>query len=867
MPQKTKETPMMAQYNAIKKQYSDAFLFFRLGDFYELFNGDALKAAQILEITLTSRNKNADDPIPMCGVPYHAAKEYVKTLVELGYKVAIAEQMEDPKQAQGMVKREVVRLITPGTYMAEGSSYNENNYITALVVKKATFGLAYSDIATGELKVTHVPDFESVLTEFAQLKSKELIISQPLSDSQLERLNSLGQITVSMHQTNEEKLVDDMLTLLMTIDKPIEREATMLLLSYVTTTQFRQIDHWQKASHYDVSHYLHMDYYAKRNLELTESIRTQKRQGSLLAFLDETQTAMGARLLKHWLDRPLISKKQIEQRHQQVSNLIDHYFVRMEIRQQLKGVYDLERLVAKIAMGNVNARELLQLKNSLQRVPAITDNLATVIEDTPEENGQTWGNIRATLFDMPEVVALIENAIDDDAPVSLKDGNVIQDGFDKILDGYRDAMKNGKEWIANLQKTEREKTGIKSLKIGYNKVFGYYIEVTKANLHLLEEGRYERKQTLTNAERYITPELKEVESRLLEAEEKSIDLEYELFSKVREEVKVYKTSLQDLAKSVASIDVLQSLAHISEQHQFTRPIMHNDDNLLKVMNSRHPVVEGVIGRENFVPNNIEMDETTNILLITGPNMSGKSTYMRQLGLIAIMAQMGCFVPATTAELPIFDQIFTRIGAADDLLAGQSTFMVEMMEANAAIQNATDHSLLLFDEIGRGTSTYDGIALAQAILEHVHEHLQAKLLFSTHYHELTALDQDLSGLRNIHVGASEKNGELVFLHKVFSGAADKSYGIHVAKLAGMPQSLLDNAKDILTTLEANNKDNVNSTEQLSLFNVSENRSEAVIERSRAEKNVTDHLYRVDINQLTPMEALNLVNELTEQLKED
>lgn len=861
MPQKTKQTPMMEQYQAIKQQYPDAFLFYRLGDFYELFNGDALKAAQILEITLTSRNKNADEPIPMCGVPYHAAEEYIKTLVQLGHKVAIAEQMEDPKQAKGMVHREVVRVVTPGTYLADGSAYNQNNYIIALIPGQTGFGLAYSDIGTGELKATTIADFETVVTEFGQLQTKELVLGNMLPADQLDKLRQVSQLTVSRHQVNESELAADLKALVAKTENSLERAALTLLLSYIAATQFQTIDHWQSVEHYDVNHYLHMDYFAKRNLELTESIRNQKKQGSLLAFLDETKTAMGARLLKQWLDRPLISLAGIQQRQQQVAALIGHYFERLAIQEQLKGIYDLERLVAKIAMGNVNARELVQLKNSLFKIPALTTNLQLIANDE-ENDAKTWQGIMAQLQDLPQVAQLIETAISDEAPVLIKEGNVIRDGFNETLDDYRQAKRNGQAWIANLQATERAHTGIKSLKIGYNKVFGYYIEVTKANLHLLAADRYERKQTLTNAERYITPELKAVELKILEAEEKSADLEYQLFIEVREQVKAYTQSLQALAKSVAAIDVLQSMAQISEQHQFVKPAMQTENQALKIVNSRHPVVEAVIGRENFVPNTIEMDENINILLITGPNMSGKSTYMRQLGLIVILAQMGCFVPAKSATMPIFDQIFTRIGATDDLLAGKSTFMVEMMEANTAIQHATNRSLLLFDEIGRGTSTYDGIALAQAILEYVHEHVQANMLFSTHYHELTGLDKKLANLRNIHVGASEQNGEVVFLHKVFPGAADKSYGIHVAKLAGLPPSLLANASQILSALQQNSQVQ-DGTTQLSLFAAAEDAE--LHQRTAAEKKVTDQLYQLDVNQLTPLSALLLINDLQQQLK--
>ena len=855
MPQKTKTTPMMAQYESLKSKYSDAFLFFRLGDFYELFNEDATRAAQILEITLTSRNKNADDPIPMCGVPYHSASSYIKVLIEHGYKVAIAEQMEDPKQAKGMVERDVIQVITPGTYMNDEVGMQENNYIAALSHQE-NWQFAYSDIGTGEVKVTTLTDEDSVITEFSQISANELLVADNVPDAFINQLENVHAFTRSQY--------DGELTALSTEFKQAitdegERNILQLLISYVDTIQPHAIDHWQQPEHYEVSHYLHMDYYAKKNLELTQSVLKEKKSGSLLHFLNHTETAMGSRLLKQWLDRPLISKSGIIQRQNQVEALIDYYFSRMEIKEQLHGVYDLERLVAKVAMGTVNPRELIQLKTSLAKLPYLIEELETI-----DNKSGTWKNILNQLETVPEIVDLIERAINPEDKPQLKDGNVIRDGFNEQLDTYREAMHNGKNWIANLQAEERQKTGINSLKIGYNKVFGYYIEVTKANLHLLEEGRYERKQTLTNAERFITPELKEVENTILEAEEHSLSLEYQLFTQVREQVKEAKASLQRIAQGVAQIDVIQSFAEVSERHQFTRPEILTDKRDIHLVASRHPVVEGVIGKHQFVPNDINMPEDTGILMITGPNMSGKSTYMRQLGLIVIMAQMGLFVPAKEAKLPIFDQIFTRIGAADDLLAGQSTFMVEMMEANHALQQATDNSLLLFDELGRGTSTYDGIALAQAILEYIHANFQCKVLFSTHYHELVTLEEHLPRLKNIHVGATEEDGELVFLHKIFVGPTDKSYGIQVAQLAGLPQSLIQNAQHILIDLE-NKQDIEDKPEQLPLFkpDVQPVSSELL----NNEKEVINDLKSLTLDDMSPREAFRYLDQLVSKLEEE
>lgn len=787
---------MMQQYMAIKKDYPDAFLFYRIGDFYELFYDDAIKGAQILELTLTSRSHNAVDPIPMCGMPHHAVQNYVDILIEKGYKVAICEQMEDPRLAKGMVKREVIQLITPGT--VTDSNVNEaksNNYLTALTADETNqFGFAYADLSTGELKTSQLNSIEAVINEVVNLQSKEIVVDQSIDDSLQEQFKKLN-IMVS-HQ-NKIEVKSELSYLTQGLDEALEKNTVETLLTYITVTQKRSLAHLQKAVAYEPSYFLRMDHYSKYNLELTRSIRSGKKQGTLLWLLDETRTAMGGRLLKQWLDRPLIHKKEIEDRQIKVGELLDHYFERSNLQEELVKVYDLERLAGRVAFGNVNGRDLIQLKTSLRQIPKIQHVLADL-------DDKVFGAMLAKLDPVDDIADLIDRAIVDEPPISVTEGNVIKDGYDAQLDQYRDAMTNGKKWMAELEASERKATGIRNLKVGYNKVFGYYIEITKSNLSSVPEGRYERKQTLTNAERFITPALKEKESLILEAEEKSTTLEYELFSKIREQIKLEIDRLQKLAKQVATLDVLQSFAVVSENYHFIKPTLTKKHSI-DIVGGRHPVVEKVMGRQSYVPNDVKMSNDIDILLITGPNMSGKSTYMRQLALTVVLAQMGCFVPAESATLPIFDQIFTRIGAADDLIAGQSTFMVEMQEANRAIQNATPQSLILFDEIGRGTATYDGMALAQAIIEFVHNHVHAKTLFSTHYHELTVLDQTLTKLKNVHVGAVEKDGDLVFLHKMEDGPADKSYGIHVAKLAGMPEELLGRADKILKRLEIQNKD--------------------------------------------------------------
>lgn len=787
---KAKQTPMMAQYQKVKDQYPDAFLFYRLGDFYELFNDDAIKGSQLLELTLTTRNHSSANPIPMCGVPHRAVENYVDILIDKGYKVAICEQMEDPKKAKGMVKRAVTRLITPGTKMdLKGDAAQSNNYLTAVLPVEKGFKLAYADLSTGELKVTTLANQEAVLNELINLQTKEIVYEQTLPADLVATLEKRN-LLLSKQTTQEPQAEIAYLTQELT--DAGEKQVVTLLVSYLITTQKRALAHMQVAQSYELNSYMEIDHNSKANLELMVNMRSGKRQGTLAWLLDATKTAMGSRLLKRWLDRPLINLDQITERQDKVAVLLDHYFERSNLQEELTKVYDLERLAGRVAYGSVNGRDLIQLKTSLNQVPKIKYVLETL-------EAPVFDRMMTELDPLEDVANLIDQAIVDDAPTSVTDGGVIKSGYDDQLDTYRDAMNNGKEWIAQLQEKERQATGINNLKIGYNHVFGYYIEVTKANIAKLPADRYERKQTLVNAERFSTPELKEKEAIIIEAQEKSTSLEYDLFVAVRDKVKAQISRLQKLAASLAELDVLQSFAVVSENYHFVRPEL-NQGHELKIKAGRHPVVEKFLGHQEYVPNDVVMDPETEILLITGPNMSGKSTYMRQLALIAVMAQVGCFVPADSAVLPIFDQIFTRIGAADDLVSGESTFMVEMMEANNALQHATPNSLILFDEIGRGTATYDGMALAQAIIEYVHDHVHAKTLFSTHYHELTTLDQRLKQLKNVHVGASEENGELVFLHRVEAGPADKSYGIHVAKLAGLPDALLKRADTILTKLE-------------------------------------------------------------------
>lgn len=869
MPQKTKHTPMMEQYLNIKEDYTDAFLFYRLGDFYELFFDDAVKVAHTLELTLTSRNKNADQQIPMCGVPYHSAQGYINTLIEMGYKVAICEQVEDPRETKGMVKREVVQVVTPGTVM-DGSAIDakENTYLASIIEKESVYTLAYTDLSTGELNVTSIDSIDKTLNELISLDIKEAVFLQGESlelQNQLEK--RLGTVITLRSEVKEE---ENFVAIMKEVSDEKLLPALKLLLGYLSETQMRSLDHIQPAQEYEVNQFLVYGQEARKNLELTSSLRDGTKKGTLLWLVDETKTAMGGRMLRNWLEKPLNEKDRIEARQLIVENLMNHFFERSDMVEILDSVYDLERLAGRVAYGSVNAKDLVQLKQSLTQIPQLKEIIEFMNEDG------VWDETLKRLDPIDEVSSLIDAAVQDDPPISVTEGEIIKEGFHTQLDEYLDAMKNGKQWIASLEASEREKTAIKNLKVGFNKVFGYYIEITKANLSKLDDERYDRKQTLTNAERFITPELKEKESIILEAEEKSKALEYELFIEVREQVKEHIERIQNLAKTVAQIDVLQSFAQISEEYNYVKPSFNSESQNFYIENGRHPVVEKVMSENSYVPNDVDLREDNDILLITGPNMSGKSTYMRQLALSVIMAQMGCYIPGTKAELPIFDQIFTRIGATDDLIGGQSTFMVEMNETNNALQNATSKSLLLFDEIGRGTATYDGMALAEAIIEFVHDEIGAKTLFSTHYHELTALEERLPKLSNIHVGAEEEDGNLVFLHKMMPGPADKSYGVQVARLADLPESLLDRASQILETLEKK-EDHIfeehfekqqethiqeeqeeleTEDEQLDLFSSS---------MSPEEESVLQDMKKMNVMNMTPLEAMNFLNDLQNKLQ--
>ena len=861
-------TPMMEQYHEIKKQYPDAFLFYRVGDFYELFEDDAVKGAQILELTLTHRSNKTENPIPMAGVPHVAVDSYVDTLVEKGYKVALCEQLEDPKEAKGMVKRGIIQLVTPGTLMNDKpSEAKESNYLTSVVTTKNCFGLAYSDLSTGEIFATHLKTFAAVSNELLSLRTREVVYNGHLNASDSDFLHK-ANITVSEPAELTGKHAEISYAQ-QNLTNQAEKDAVKQLVGYLLQTQRRSLAHLQIAKSYEVSQYLQMSHTVRDNLELTASAKTGKKMGSLFWVLDKTHTAMGGRLLKQWLARPLLSVEELTKRQEMVQALLDGYFTRENVNDALKGVYDLERLTGRIAFGNVNARELLQLAHSLQAVPSILSSLK-------ESDSAILQKFASEIDPLNGIADLISSTIVDQPPVLTTEGGLIRNNVDQQLDRYRDAMNNGKKWLTEMEQTERQKTGIDNLKVGYNKVFGYYIQVTNSNKNKVPLDRYTRKQTLTNAERYITPELKEHENLILEAQTKSTDLEYELFVKLREEVKKYISALQKLAGQIAALDVFCSFAQVAEENNYCRPKFHTSNQDVKVVLGRHPVVEKVMKAGSYIPNDVRLDQDTDIYLITGPNMSGKSTYMRQMALIAVMAQVGSFVPADSAELPIFDQIFTRIGAADDLISGQSTFMVEMTEANEALQNATKRSLVLFDEIGRGTATYDGMALAGAIVQYLHDEVGAKVLFATHFHELTDLEQTLPRLKNIHVGATEENGKLIFLHKILPGPADQSYGIHVAQLAGLPRKVLRKATKLLNRLEAQGSNLGPTSAQLDLFSSNEE-SETVTDQelapgtetelSNKEKDVLNEISNLYLADQTPLQVMQLVENWQDDLKDE
>lgn len=842
MTKKATYTPMMKHYLELKEQHEDAIIFYRLGDFYEMFFEDAKTASSELDLVLTGRNAGVEERVPMCGIPHHAAKGYIQRLIQKGYKVAIVEQLEDPALAKGLVKRDVIKIVTPGTIMDEVSDEKTTVYIASL--HDFQFGLAVilCEMTTGDLRAQlidkHVMAIQKVLLGN---NVREIVIQEKFDKKIVKMIEEMQTITVSFH--NDNALKEEYRHLLNGIEDDRVETAFGVLTNYLDETQKRNMAHLNAVEMVYENDFLQMDFSTKQNLELTSSLRSNSRSQTLWSFLDKCRSSMGSRLLKKWIEYPLVDTAMINRRLDAVEYLNDNFITKDELREHLGFVYDMERLSARVAYGSANPRDILRLIKTLEHTPQIFE----LFHDcSAYEEFQSIDPCRE-LYDM------IEGAIIDNPPLTLKDGGVFVEGYNEELDQVREIGKNGKNWILELENKERERTGVKSLKIGYNRVFGYYIEVTKTNLDSIkDEFGYVRKQTLTNAERFITQELKDKEDAIVHAQERSIRLEAELFNHLLNQIKVYLPKLHDLSHALATIDALYALAEISSENGYTRPQFHTGHSI-HMKEARHPILDRMMKTTRYVSNDLEMGEDNDILMITGPNMGGKSTYMRQTVLLVIMAQIGCFVPAKKAEMPIFDQIFTRIGASDDIMSGQSTFMVEMIEANNALQNATANSLILFDEIGRGTSTYDGMALAQAMIEYIIRNIKAKTLFSTHYHELTEMAEKNAGIRNVHVDVHEEDDKVTFLYRVLDGKADKSYGINVARLAHLPSSVLERAKQILDNLE------------LQPNMVKEVKPPLVIEKENPQHmQIINQVKQVDVNKMTPMEAMQFLYELKEKM---
>ena len=833
-----KYTPMMQHYLKMKEENPDAILFYRLGDFYEMFFDDAKLASQELDLVLTGRSAGVEEKVPMCGVPFHAANSYISRLVKKGYKVAICEQLEDPSSAKGLVDRGIVKIITPGTYMDATMDAKSTNYMASCSVSSFEITVIYCELSTGELKYqTLQRSLVALQKALLEQNVSELVCPMTMDKKWIAALEEMDTMLVSKHKKSNIDLQD--LPLLNEIESESLKEAFALLMAYLKDTQKQHIDHFLPIESMDKDKVLVMDYETKNHLELVSSQSTNAKAESLWSFMDKCQSAMGSRLLKRWIEYPLIDAEKIAKRQAAVKDLKENFMLRENLKEHLVYVYDMERLASRMAYGNASPRDVLQLVATLEHAKPIL-NLASSLNSYPEFN---------EVPDCQELYNEIKNAIIENPPLTLKEGGVFNDGYNQELDEVRKIAKQGKDFILELEAKERERTGVKSLKVGYNRVFGYYIEVRNGNLgNIKEEFGYHPKQTLTNATRFITQELKEKEEQILHAQETKVKLEQSLFNDLLLRIKRELFDLHACAQALSTIDVLVSLAILASEKGYVCPTFHPGYNV-NVVEGKHPILDDRMKKKRYVSNDWKMSEDEHIQLITGPNMGGKSTYMRQNALLVVMAQMGSFIPAKTAELPIFDRIFTRIGASDDILTGKSTFMVEMMEANTALRYATKHSLILFDEIGRGTATYDGMALAQAMLEYIDEAIGAKTLFSTHYHELTDLAEEHQSMRNVHVDVREEKNEIEFRYRVVEGKADKSYGINVAKLAHLPKVVLDRASQLLSNFE--NQDN-NQNYQPSLF---------VMDQVQPEKSkLLQQLQELDIDSMTPRDALDCLYEL-------
>ena len=878
-------TPMMQQYMETKKQYSDCILFYRLGDFYEMFFDDAITVSRELEITLTGKSCGLEERAPMCGVPYHSAEGYLTKLVSKGYKVAICEQVEDPKLAKGLVKREVVRIVTPGTNLnMQSLEESKNNYLMCITYTTTKIGISVADVTTGDYYVTEVDDLRKLMDELMKYSPSEIVCNDALMVSGIDVEDLRGRLHISVNQLDAHMFDDEgckktlmrhfkvnTLIGLGVEDFPVGMIAAGALLQYLYDTQKTSLEHFTHISPYLTSKFMLLDSSTRRNLELTETLREKQKRGSLLWVLDKTKTAMGARLLRSYIEQPLIDKAEIEKRLDAIEELNKDSVSRDELREYLGPIYDLERLLSKVTYKTANPRDMIAFRSSLEMLP----HIKTVLDGFKKEALQ---EINASIDSLEDIYQLILNAIEDEPPITIREGGMIRDGFDETIDMLRSAKRDGKQWLAELEEVDRERTGIKNLKIKYNKVFGYYFEVTNSYKDMVPED-YIRKQTLANAERYTTPKLKELEDTILNAEDKLQNLEYDLFCKIRDAIAMEIERIQSTAKSIARLDAYASMSIVSERNHYVRPKL-NEKGVIDIKDGRHPVVEQMISNDLFISNDTYLDNGNHcISVITGPNMAGKSTYMRQAALIVLMAQIGCFVPAKSANIGIVDRIFTRVGASDDLASGQSTFMVEMNEVANILRNATSNSLLILDEIGRGTSTFDGLSIAWAVIEHISNRklLGAKTLFATHYHELTELEGKMNNVNNYCIAVKECGDDIVFLRKIVKGGADKSYGIQVAKLAGVPDMVIDRAKEIVEQLSDN--DITEKVQSIAADTKSDKGSggkkqpvydevdlaQMTLFDTVTDEDVLKELMEIEVTTLTPLDALNTLYRLQNKLK--
>ena len=839
MAKEKKYTPMIQQYLDIKEKHPDTLILFRLGDFYELFFHDAEIASRELQLLLTGKSAGVEERVPMCGVPHHAINSYIDKLISKGYKVGIVEQLEDPALAKGLVERDVVQIITPGANIDVKAK--DNNYIGCLDLAENRYIFSYADVSTGEIYVENIEkDLVEVCSEITNLSIKEVIVATNFNAKDIMVLKNQKNVLISYENDNNVSIEHEYI--LNNVYDLFQRSNVVRLLNYLKETQKSSLDYMKQAKVIRSNQSMQIDAFSRNNLELIRTIRSEDTYGTLFWLLDETRTNMGSRLLKKWIMKPLCDIKEITTRQEIVDSLINNFLVRDDLSKDLKDIYDLERLIAKINFGSANGRDMLALKRSLQIAPKLIADLRAL-------NNDAINAFKGINYDFRDLADLLERAISESVDMTIKEGGIFKKGFDPTLDNLIDLSEGGKSWVANLEAREKEKTGIKTMRVGYNKVFGYYIEVSKGQTSLIQpEWGYERKQTTVNSERYITQELKEQEAAILTAEDRRCSLEYEMFVALRKKVAEYTEQIQDLATLVSYIDCLIAFADVSVENKYVRPTFNENRNV-EIINGRHPVIEKVSGSKEYVPNNIVMNKDTDILVITGPNMGGKSTYMRQFALIVIMAQIGCFVPAEKADLMIFNSIFTRIGASDDLVSGQSTFMVEMNETNMALRHADENSLLIFDEIGRGTATFDGMALAQAIIEYIAIKVKAKTMFSTHYHEITRIDKEIPSLKNVHVSVADNGSEVTFLYKIADGAMGKSYGINVARLAGLPEELLERSSEILDSLEENGV---------------QTSSNVMKENKVKMPSWVEDVKKVDPLAMSPMEALNYLYELKKKM---